>query len=60
MTKNTMSIVKGVGAVMAVGAVAGYMGNKIMKKNPKQVKRKASQALQAMGEIVNDVSYILK
>lgn len=60
MAKNAMSIAKGVGAVVATGVVVGYMGNKIMKKNPKQVKRKANQALQAMGEIVNDISYILK
>lgn len=60
MAKNTMGIVKSVGAVMVVGAMAGYVGNKLRQKNPRQLKRKATNALSAMGEIVNDVSYMLK
>ncbi len=60
MTKNTMSVAKSVAAVVATSMVVGYVSNKVMKKNPKTVKRKASDAMSAMGQIVNDISYLLK
>ncbi|MCI6007720.1 hypothetical protein ACTQ3M_01800 [Oscillospiraceae bacterium LCP25S3_E10] len=60
MTKNAMSVAKGVAAVVATGVVVGYVSNKVMQKNPKTVKRKASDAVSAMGQIVNDISYLLK
>lgn len=60
MTKNAMSIAKGVAAVVATGVVVGYVSNKVMQKNPKTVKRKANDAVSAMGQIVNDISYLLK
>ena len=55
-----MSVAKGVAAVVATGVVVGYVSNKIMQKNPKTVKRKTNDALSAMGQIVNDISYLLK
>lgn len=60
MTKNAMSVAKGIAAVVATGVVVGYVSNKVMQKNPKTVKRKASDAVSAMGQIVNDISYLLK
>jgi hypothetical protein len=60
MTKNAMSVAKGVAAVVATGVVVGYVSNKVMQKNPKTVKRKANDAVSAMGQIVNDISYLLK
>lgn len=60
MTKNAMSVAKGVAAVVATGVVVGYVSNKVMQKNPKTIKRKASDAVSAMGQIVNDISYLLK
>ena len=60
MTKNTMNVAKSVAAVVATSMVVGYVSNKVMKKNPKTVKRKASDAMSAMGQIVNDISYLLK
>ena len=60
MTKNAMSVAKGVAAVVATGVVVGYVSNKVMQKNPKTVKRKANDAVSAMGQIVNDISYPLK
>ena len=60
MTKNVMSVAKGVAAVVATGVVVGYVSNKVMQKNPKTVKRKANDAVSAMGQIVNDISYLLK
>lgn len=60
MTKNTMSIAKGLTAVVATGVVVGYMSNKIMQKNPKTVKRKANDAMNAVSQIASDISYLLK
>lgn len=60
MIKNAMSVAKGVAAVVATGVVVGYVSNKVMQKNPKTVKRKANDAVSAMGQIVNDISYLLK
>lgn len=60
MTKNAMSVAKGVAAVVATGVVVVYVSNKVMQKNPKTVKRKANDAVSAMGQIVNDISYLLK
>lgn len=60
MTKNAMSVAKGVAAVVATGVVVGYVSNKVMQKSPKTVKRKANDAVSAMGQIVNDISYLLK
>ena len=34
MTKNAMSVAKGVAAVVATGVVVGYVSNKVMQKNP--------------------------
>lgn len=58
--KNAMNIVKGVGAGLATGMLVGYMGSKAMSKNPRQMKRKANKTMQAVGEIVNGVSYMFK
>lgn len=60
LTKNTMNITKGVCVAVATGAAACYVGNKLMHKNPKQLKKKAGNALHAMGEIVEDISFMLK
>ena len=60
MTKNTMSVAKGVVAVVATGVVVGYVSNKIMQKNPKTVKRKANDAMNAVSQIASDISYLLK
>ncbi len=60
MTKNTMSVAKGVVAVVATGVVVGYVSNKLMQKNPKTVKRKANDAMNAVSQIASDISYLLK
>lgn len=60
MTKNTMSVAKGVAAVVATGVVVGYVSNKIIQKNPKTVKRKATDAMNAVSQIASDISYLLK
>ena len=60
MTKNTMSVAKSVATIVATGVVVGYVSNKIMQKNPKTVKRKANDAMNAVRQIASDISYLLK
>lgn len=60
MAKNTTNIAKGVALAVATGVAVGYVSNKVMQKNPKAVKRKANDAMSAMSQIVNDISYLLK
>lgn len=60
MTKNAMSVAKGLTAVVATGVVVGYVSNKVMQKNPKTVKRKANDAMNAVSQIASDISYLLK
>lgn len=55
-----MGIVKGVSAGLATGMLVGFVGTRMMNKNPKQMKRKANKTMQAVGEIVNGVSYMFK
>ena len=60
MSKNVMNVAKGVAMAVATGVAVGYVSNKVMQKNPKTIKRKANDAISAMGQIVNDISYLLK
>lgn len=60
MAKNTMDIAKSVAFAVATGVAVGYVSNKVMTKSPKTLKRKANDAMSAMGQIVNDISYMLK
>ena len=60
MNKNVMNVAKGVAVAVATGVAVGYVSNKVMQKNPKTIKRKANDAISAMGQIVNDISYLLK
>lgn len=55
-----MSVAKGLTAVVATGVAVGYVSNKIMQKNPKTVKRKANDAMNAVSQIASDISYLLK
>ncbi len=60
LAKNTMSMVKGIGAGIATGVVVGYMGSKLMKTSPKRIKKRAGKAMHAMGDLVEGVSYMFK
>ncbi len=59
MVKNTMNVVKGVGAGLVAGAVVGYVGSQ-MKKNPKQTKKKAAHAVSAVENLLDNVQAMLK
>lgn len=59
MIKNTMSVVKGVGAGLVAGAVVGYVSSQMMK-NPKQTKKKAAHAVSAVESLLDNVQAMLK
>lgn len=55
MSKNATGVVKGIGA----GMVVGCMGSQMMK-NEKQMKKKASKAINAVGDLIENAQYIFK
>lgn len=60
MSRHAMNVAKGVGAIVATTMVVGYVGKKVKSKNPRKMKRKATKAIHSMGNVVNELSYILK
>lgn len=59
MAKNTMNIVKGVGAGLVAGMMFGLVGSTMMKNN-KKTKRKASKAINTVEEILDSVQGMFK
>ena len=59
MNKNTIGLMKGIGTGLAAGMMVGYVGSQLMS-NQKQVKKKASKATHAVGNLIDDVQYIFK
>lgn len=59
MSRNAMGVVKGIGAGMAAGMVVGFMGSQMMK-NEKQMKKKASKAINAVGDLIENAQYMFK
>ena len=60
MTKNTMKVVKGVTAGVAVGVIASYVGKAITNNDKKQMKKKANKAIHTMNDVMDTVSYMFK
>ncbi len=60
LSKAAANIAKGVVAGITAGVVVGYAGSKIMKKNPKQMKKNAGKAMNAMGDFISGVSAMFK
>lgn len=60
MQKSTMNVVKGVSAGLMTGMAVGYVGKKMMDKNGKQIKKRASKAVQTMENILDTAQYMLK
>ncbi len=58
--KMTGSIVGGLAATMAVGAAAYMMSGKGPKAKKKQIQKKAGQAIQAVGEVMDGISSMMK
>ena len=59
MTKGIMGFVKGAGAGLAAGVVVGVIGGKALGKN-KHIKKKAGRAMNAVGDFIDNVQYMLK
>lgn len=59
VTKNTMKVVKGVTAGVALGALAGYVG-RTMNSDKRHMKKKANKAMETMSDVMDTVSYMFK
>ncbi len=51
-----MNFFKGVGMGLAVGAIAGAVGQSMLHKNKRGIKRNVGKALRNMGELVDNVT----
>lgn len=60
LSKTAANIAKGVVAGVATGVVVGYASSRMMKKNPKQMKKGADKAMHAMGDLISGVSSMFK
>ena len=54
--KPIVNFVKGVGMGMAVGAIAGAVGQSMMQKNKRGIKKNVGKALRNMGALVDNVT----
>ena len=60
MTRTTKSMVRGVTIGMTVGAVAGIAGGIVAHSNKKMIKRKTGRAVDYIGDLVDNVTYLFK
>lgn len=60
VNRSTMKFVKGMGAGMAAGMIAGAVGSSLVRSNKKSLKKKASKAMKAVGDVVDNVQYMMK
>lgn len=58
--KMTSSVVSGIAATMAVGTAAYLLSGRSPKARKKQLQRKAGQAIQAVGEVMDGLSSMMK
>lgn len=58
MAKTAAGMIKGIGTGLAIGAVAGYVGGKMMMR-PKKTKKQADKVMCAMENLVNNVKGML-
>lgn len=59
MSKNAAGIIKGISTGLAAGIVVGALGYQMIA-NDKHIKRKASKAMQCVGDIIDNVQYMFK
>ncbi len=56
MHKGVSGFIKGVGMGMAVGCIAGAVGNSYMHSGKKGLKKNVGRALRNVGELVDNVT----
>lgn len=59
-SKMTGSLVGGLAATMAVGAAAYMLSGNSAKARKKQLQKKAGQAIQAVGDVMDGISSMMK
>lgn len=59
-SKMTSSLVGGIAATMAVGAAAYMLSGNGAKARKKQLQKKAGQAIQAVGDVMDGISSMMK
>lgn len=59
MTKGVTGFIKGMGAGIATAACIGVVGSMAMK-NKKGFKKTAGKAIKAVGDLVDNVQYMIK
>ncbi len=62
MNQNAMNIIKGIGAGMVAGVAVGYVGSKMTSmsnQNTKNLKKDATKAVNAVGDVAQDVTKIM-
>ncbi len=57
MAKNTMNVIKGIGAGLAAGMIVGFAGT-LMLGDTKKYKKKTAKAMGAAGELIDSVKEI--
>ena len=58
MTKGTSNVVKGIAAGVLVGTAA-YMAGHTSRTKGKQMKRKAAKAMKTVGNVFENISYMM-
>lgn len=60
MNKTAGIFVKGIAAGMAVGTAVGMIGDPFRSNKSSHMKKNATKALRAVGEIVQNAQYFMK
>lgn len=60
MNKAIGTFAKGIATGMAVGAAVGMIGNPISARKRTKVKKNATKALRAVGELIQNAQYMMK
>lgn len=60
MANNMMGVAKGVAFGMVTGAVAGYVGKKMMDNGKHGMRKKAHRAIDTMENIASTAKYIFR
>ena len=59
MRRGAARVIKGVGTGIAIGVAVGTVGTALLRNN-KGVKKKASRAIRAVGDVIDNVQYMMK